>query len=83
MRQDIDVIAIFESGKRKPRPIRFKLLEINEKISVNIDHITGTEEKGAGLVKRFEYYCESVGIKGVIKYKIIFLMVENRWVLET
>ena len=82
MRQDIDVIAIFESGKKHPRPLRFKLMETGEKTSVNIDQIKRVESVGAGLVKRLEYECESAGIRGIIKYKLMYLYNEGRWIIE-
>ena len=82
MRQDVDVIAIFESGKKQPRPLRFKLMETGEKVSVNIDQIKRVDAIGAGLVKRLEYECESAGMRGRIKYKLMYLYTEGRWIIE-
>lgn len=83
MKQNVDVIAIFEAGKRQPRPLKFKLIESSEKITVNVDQIKRVEEVGAGFVKRFEYDCESAGLRGAIKYKLSYLYNDCKWIIET
>ena len=83
MRQNVDVIAIFESGKAIPRPLRFRLIETGEKISVNVDQIRQVENLGAGFVKRFEYNCISAGQRGEIKYKLMYFTNDGKWMIET
>lgn len=83
MKQNVDVIAIFEAGKRPPRPIKFKLIESSERITVKVDQIKRVDEVGAGFVRRFEYECESAGMRGAIKYKLSYLYNDCKWIIET
>lgn len=82
MKQDVDVLAVFETGSEYPKPVRFKLLENSIKKTVSVGRITNVEHLGAGGMIRYEYTCESVGNAGSIRYKLKYYYTKQKWEIE-
>ena len=83
MRQEIDVLAIFDAGVQTPRPIRFKMLEQGIKTTVRISEIQNTEWIGAGGMMHIEYECATVNDGRRIKYKLLFFPRDCRWEIDS
>ncbi len=83
MRQDVDVLAVFDIGAMSPRPIRFKVLEHGIKTTVKVSDIRNIEWLGAGGVTRIEYDCVTIREGRHINYKLLYFYRESKWELET
>lgn len=73
------VLAVFKDEYRYPRPIRFKLTEDGEEKTVEVKDILKVENLGAGGVSRVEYTCQSAGVRGMIKYKLLYYYNTGKW----
>jgi len=82
MKQDVDVLAVFETGAEYPKPVRFKLLENGIKKTVSVGRITDVDHLGAGGMLRYEYKCESPGSNGNIDYFLSYYYNSGRWELR-
>lgn len=79
MKQDVDVLAVFETGAEYPRPVRFKLFENGIKKTVAVGRITDVEHLGAGGMRRYDYKCESLGSNGNIHYTLSYYYNTGSW----
>lgn len=75
----MNVLAVFKDEYRHPRPIRFKLTEDGEEKTVEVKDILKIEDVGAGGVSRIEYTCQSAGVRGLIKYKLLYYYNTGKW----
>lgn len=82
VRQEVDVLAVFDIGAMSPRPIRFKILEHGIKTTVKVSDIRNIEWLGAGGVTRIEYDCVTVSEGRRINYKLLYFYHECRWQIE-
>ncbi len=70
MKQEVEVLTIYEIGKREPKPIRFKLVENGEKKTIDVYSELGREYIG---MNRLDYECNSLSSKGsLIVYKLSY-----------
>ena len=75
----MNVLAVFRDEYRHPRPIRFKIIEDGEEKTVEVKDILKEEDVGAGGVSRIEYTCQSDGVRGLIKYKLLYYYNTGKW----
>lgn len=81
MKQDVDVLAVFETGAEYPKPVRFKLLENGIKKTVSVGRITDVDHLGAGGMLRYEYKCESPGAAEALQYRLKYYYKKQMWEL--
>lgn len=80
MKQEVDVLAAFDIGRRDPRPIRFKFLEGGEKKTVEVYSELSREYIG---MDRIDYECNSLSSRGnLLVYKLSYYRSNSRWVIE-
>lgn len=80
MKQEVDVMAVFEQGKRNPRPVKFRCIESGRQLTVDIFQILGSEYIGT---KRLDFECNSLSSKGnLLVYKLQYYRDDGRWVME-
>lgn len=83
MTQSIDVIAIFDKAVSIPKPIRFKIYDIGQWKSVNVDRIYNTEWIRRDGKVQIEYSCGSKSRNGqMINYKLMYIQQEIRWEMK-
>lgn len=80
MKQEVDVMAVFEQGNRNPRPIKFRLIENGINLTVDVFQVLGSEHIGT---RRLDYECNSLSSKGnLLVYKLQYYREDGRWVIE-
>lgn len=82
MRQEVDVLAVFDIGSRAPKPIRFKIRELGIKKTVPITNINNIEWIRAGGTTRATYFCDTINNGRCISYSLHYYYLENRWEVE-
>lgn len=82
MKQQVDVLAAFDTGSDIPRPIRFKILENGIKKPVDVTEVINTERLGAGGMVRIEYTCRSAGQNGPMQYRLMYYYTKGSWEIE-
>lgn len=80
MKQEVEVLTIYEIGKRDPKPIRFKLVENGIQKTVDVYSVLGKEYIG---MNRLDYECNSLSSKGnLIIYKLSYYRNEGKWIFS-
>lgn len=82
MKQQIDVIAIFDIGATAPRPLRFQILEDGVKSVVKVESIDLVQTVGAGFASRVEFSCKSTVRGRKIAYKLLYYYQDCKWEVE-
>jgi hypothetical protein len=83
MKQEVDVLAVFDVGSRAPKPIRFKVRELGIKKTVRVTNINNIEWIRANGTTRAVYYCDTINAGQRICYNLHYFYNENRWEVET
>lgn len=79
MKQDVDVVTIFERGHREPIPLRFKYIEKGSKLSVDVYDVLSYDYIG---MNRIDYQCNSLSKRGnLIVYTLQYFRNEGRWII--
>lgn len=80
MKQEVDVMAVFEQGKKNPRPVKFRCIESGKRLTVDVFQILGSEYIGT---KRLDFECNSLSSRGnLLVYKLQYYRDDGRWVME-
>ena len=82
MKQNVDVLAIFDVGALHPRPVKFKVFERGLKQTVNVGRVNRVDWIGSGYVKRIVYECITPMNGKEISYTLSYYYKESRWELE-
>ena len=81
MKQEVDVVAVFEQGKRNPRPVKFRLREGGKRLTVDVFQILGSEYIGT---RRMDYECNSLSSRGnLLVYKLQYYREDGKWIIDT
>lgn len=81
MKQEVDVVAVFEQGKRNPRPVKFRLIEGGKRLTVDVFQILGSEYIGT---RRMDYECNSLSSRGnLLVYKLQYYREDGKWIIDT
>ena len=83
MKQEVDVLAVFDVGSSAPKPIRFKIRELGIKKSVPVTSIKNIEWIRSGGTTRAVYFCDTINAGQHISYCLLYYYQENRWEVET
>lgn len=79
MKQDVDVVTVFERGSRQPRPIKFRYIENGVKLTVDVVDVLNFDYVG---MNRIDYECNAMSKRGnMINYTLQYFRNEERWVL--
>lgn len=80
MKQEVDVVTIFNRGSRQPKPIKFRLIEKGETLTVDVFDVLSFDYIGQN---RIDYECNALSKKGnLIKYVLEYYRNEGRWILN-
>lgn len=80
MKQEVDVMAIFEKGKREPRPVKFRMIESGGKLTVDVVDILSCEYIG---MNRIDYECNAIAMSGkILSYKLIYFISDRKWIIS-
>ena len=80
MKQVVDVVTIFKKDKREPIPVKFKMIEGGQKLTVDIFSVLNFEYIGSN---RIDYACNALSKKGnLIGFKLEYYRNEGRWILN-
>lgn len=82
MKQEVDVLAVFDVGSRAPKPIRFKIRELGIKKTVPVTNISNVEWMRAGGNTRATYFCDTINAGQRLSYSLHYYFQECRWEVE-
>ena len=78
MKQEVNVLAKFKTGKSLPEPVRFQMVEEGSKIAVDIYSILSIEYIG---MNRIDFECNSLSQRGnLLCYTLSYYRQEGKWV---
>ena len=82
MRQEVDVLAVFDVGSRAPKPLRFKVRELGIKKTVPVTNINNIDWVRANGTTRVVYSCDTINAGQRISYNLHYYYEESRWEVE-
>jgi len=74
------MIASFD-GKGNPRPVRFRIEDREESITLNIKNVISKKTFRTGDSLAISFFCQSEIGGLLMQYELVFFIKDHRWVL--
>lgn len=79
MKQEIDVVTVFNRGESCPKPIKFRIIENGTKLTVDVYDVLNYDYIGSNIIN---YECNSISRRGnLLTYKLQYYRKESKWII--